>query len=87
MIPMPTKDTPDAMVWRDGTQWHYLCAKCAGTDVRANCTTEGGAYRAAFAHLWRIHTMRRCWVVAEQPDLEPMTQVAFDLAIQHNRSF
>lgn len=86
-MPTRTKDKPDAMVWREGTEWHYLCAHCVGTNVRSSCTTEGAAYRQAFAHLWRIHTMRRTWVTAEQPELQPMTQVAFDLAIQHQRHF
>lgn len=84
---MATKDSPDAALWCDQDGAHYLCALCATTDVRKARGGTGGAYRAAIAHLWRTHSLRRVWIIEEVPHLETVTQLAFDAAVQHNTQF
>lgn len=81
------KDSPDALVWREGNAGRYLCRHCVETAVRTSSDSIGSAYRAATAHLWRIHSMRRVWIAEQRPDLERAEQLALGLAAQHHTSF
>lgn len=81
------KDSPDALIWREGGNGRYLCAKCGGTDTRDAGTTIGTAYRAAIAHLWMTHSMRRVWIIEQRPEMERAVQLGLGLAAQHHTSF
>lgn len=81
------KDTADALVWREGNAGRYLCTKCVESAVRTTSDSIGSAYRAAIAHLWRMHSMRRVWIVEQRPDLERVVQDALPLIVGHHTSF
>lgn len=82
-----TKDTPDAAVWTEGGRTFYLCARCLVTDEVKGRSARDGGYRAAIAHLWRAHSIRRVWINDQQPERSAAAQLAFDLAVTHNRHF
>lgn len=81
------KDRPDAVVWRDADGTHYLCAHCVETAVRNSAAGIGAAMRAATAHLWRVHGLRRVWLDESRPELSRSAQMAFDIAVPHQTQF
>lgn len=86
-MPTKPKDTPDAAVWTDHGRTFFLCARCITTEEVTGRDARNGGYRAAIAHLWRSHSLRKVWIDEKQPNLDPASQLAFDLAIQHQRHF
>jgi hypothetical protein len=81
------KDSPDALIWREGHAAHYLCRHCVASEVRTTSDSIGSAYRHAMAHLWRSHAMRRAWIVEQRPEFEQHVQLSLGLAAQHHTSF
>ena len=75
------------MVWTEGGRTFWLCARCMTTEEVTVRDRHNGGYRAAIAHLWRAHSIRRVWIIEQQPNFDRMVQLGFDLAITHNRSF
>jgi len=80
-------DAPDALIWREGKAGHYLCRHCLDTVERSTSDSIGASYRAAMAHLWSAHSMRRVWIIEKQPERERAVQLALSLAAQHHTSF
>ena len=83
----PQHEGPDALVWRDGRDGHYLCARCVQSDSRGGKDGLGGAYRAAINHLWRTHGLRRVQIIEDRPEIANAAQLALPLVAQHNTQF
>lgn len=85
--PPPAKDQPDCMVWREHGAGRWLCTLCVTTDTRRAADGLGAAYRAATAHLWSTHCIKRVWIIEHRPELHAAAQLALPLVAAHNTQF